>query len=295
MILTLKDTKASASIDSLGAQLISYRDSAGQEYIWQRDPSYWANCSTILFPIVGGLKENHVRIGETFYTMPKHGFVKSSELEARQEEPDRAVFTLKDSEETRSMYPFPFLLTVTYTLKDGALTMICRVENTGSSPLPYFIGTHPGFVCPLLPGESFSDYVLEFDEDETEGYRAFDPEHQQFDMSRRLPFPGDGRRIALNYELFLSDAIWFDNPRSRKVRLLQPATGRGVEVGFADYATVAFWTAAEKQAPFLCIEPWNGSGPCSDEGTEFLGKNHLQTLQPGESREYAISIRYLQV
>ena len=110
MILTLKDTKASASIDSLGAQLISYRDSAGQEYIWQRDPSYWANCSPILFPIVGGLREDHVRIGETFYTMPKHGFVKSSELEARQEEPDRAVFTLKDSEETRSMYPFPFLL-----------------------------------------------------------------------------------------------------------------------------------------------------------------------------------------
>ena len=37
MIFTIQDAKASASIDSLGAQLISYQDAEGQEYIWQRE------------------------------------------------------------------------------------------------------------------------------------------------------------------------------------------------------------------------------------------------------------------
>ena len=66
MIFTIQDAKASASIDSLGAQLISYQDAEGQEYIWQRDPKYWANCSPILFPAVG-----RVRNGKTLIDGPR--------------------------------------------------------------------------------------------------------------------------------------------------------------------------------------------------------------------------------
>ena len=43
MIITLRDAKASASIDTLGAQLVSYKDSSGREYIWQRDPNFWGS------------------------------------------------------------------------------------------------------------------------------------------------------------------------------------------------------------------------------------------------------------
>ena len=45
MIVTLKNNGFSAKIDSYGAQLISLQDPAGTEYIWQRDPKHWANCS----------------------------------------------------------------------------------------------------------------------------------------------------------------------------------------------------------------------------------------------------------
>ena len=293
MIITLHDAMASAAIDTLGAQLVSYKDSSGREYIWQRDPNFWGNCSPILFPIVGALRDGRTMIGGQIYEIPKHGFVKTSELAAEQNGPNRAVFTLLDSESTRSMYPFPFCLKITYDLTDGILSMSCLVENTGTDRLPYFIGTHPGFICPLFEGEAFEDYVLEFEEEETEGYRSYDMTRGEFDLSRRLPFPGDGKRIPLSYELFLNDAIWFDTPRSRKARLLNPATGHGIEASFPDYDTVAFWTMADKKAPFLCIEPWNGSAPCSGEGEAFTDKNHLQTLSPGESRQYRLIIRYL--
>lgn len=41
MILEIKSDKASAKIDSLGAQLISFQDSQDTEYIWQRNPQVW--------------------------------------------------------------------------------------------------------------------------------------------------------------------------------------------------------------------------------------------------------------
>jgi len=46
-------------------------------------------------------------------------------------------------------YPFPFRLTVTYTLKDGGLMMTAEAENTGSTPMPMGFGVHPYFPMPL--------------------------------------------------------------------------------------------------------------------------------------------------
>ena len=33
--------------------------------------------------------------------------------------------------------------------------------------MPYCLGAHPGFLCPLNPGERFEDYRLEFEYEET--------------------------------------------------------------------------------------------------------------------------------
>lgn len=293
MIFTIQDAKASASIDSLGAQLISYQDAEGQEYIWQRDPKYWANCSPILFPAVGRVRNGKTLIDGTWYEMPLHGFVKVTEFETVSQTPTQVTLSMSDSEATRKIYPFAFCLEVSYSLTDGVLTMECKVKNTDSRELPFFIGTHPGFVCPLKDGETFEDYVLEFEKKETCGYRAFDGANSQFDMTGYKPFPGDGIQIPLTYDLLMNDAIWFDKPVSRAVSVKNPATGKGISVAYPDYDTVAFWTAAELQAPYICVEPWNGSAACSDEDDEFIHKNHLQTLQPGEDKSYRLIIHSL--
>ncbi len=293
MIFTIKDCKASASIDSLGAQLISYQDAQGQEYIWQRDPAYWANCSPILFPVVGRVRNGKTQINGSWYEIPLHGFVKTTEFETVSQSPSQVTLSMSDSDATKAIYPFSFCLEVTYSLNDGALTMECRVKNTDSTKLPFFIGTHPGFICPLKEGEQFEDYVLEFEKKETVGYRAFDSANSQFDMSGYKPFPGDGIQVPLSYDLLLNDAIWFDKPVSRAVSVKNPATGKGIHVAYPDYDTVAFWTAADKRAPYVCVEPWNGSAACSDEDDEFLHKNHLQTLEPGESKCYRLIIKAL--
>ena len=293
MIFTIKDAKAAASIDSMGAQLISYRDADGQEYIWQRDPQYWSNCSPTLFPIVGRVRNGKTLIDGTWYEIPQHGFVKTTDFELVSQKENAVTLSMSDSETTRAMYPFAFRLEISYTLTDGALTMTCQVKNTDSRELPFFIGTHPGFICPLNDGETFEDYVLEFEKKETVGYRVLDGSEKQFDMSNYKPFPGDGIRIPLNYDLLLNGVIWFDQAESRAVSLKNPATGKGIKLAYPEFDTVAFWTPAAKKAPFICIEPWNGSSACSDENDEFIRKNHLQTLQPGENKSYRLIFRCL--
>ena len=94
MILEIKSDKASAKIDSLGAQLISFQDSQDTEYIWQRNPQVWKNCSPILFPIVGNCRNTGTCIDGTFYQIPKHGPCKSTEFQLIEQADDSVAFSL---------------------------------------------------------------------------------------------------------------------------------------------------------------------------------------------------------
>ena len=204
-----------------------------------------------------------------------------------------ATFSIRDTAETKKVYPYSFQLSLTYTLTDGVLSMEYRVDNTDSRPIWYCLGAHPGFNCPAQEGFSFEDYALEFEEEETASSMVYDLKNLQFDPSRRLPLLNGSRRLPLTRELFKDDAIYFDDLKSRRVTLRNTVTGHGVEVAFPGFETVAFWTPYPANAPFLCIEPWNGSGVYATEDDEFAHKNHVQTLEVGECRRYGMTIRVI--
>ena len=276
MLVTISDSNATAIIDSVGAQLISYRDAAGTEWIWQRDPKFWNRCSPLLFPIVGNCRDNRTVIEGNEYHIEKHGFCRDVDFAVTDRTDTGATFSIRDTEETKAVYPYSFKLSLTYALADGVLSMEYRVDNTDSRPIWYCLGAHPGFNCPAQEGFSFEDYALEFEEEET---------------ACRLPLLDKSRRLPLTRELFKDDAIYFDDLKSRKVSLINTVTGHGVEVAFPGFETVAFWTPYPANAPFLCFEPWNGSGVYATEDDEFVHKNHVQMLEVGECRRYGLTIR----
>ena len=80
MLITIKNNNVSATIDTMGAQLISLKDNKNTEYIWQRNPDIWKNCSPILFPIVGNCRNNKTIINGCAYEIPKHGPCKTTEF-----------------------------------------------------------------------------------------------------------------------------------------------------------------------------------------------------------------------
>lgn len=293
MIVTLKNDAFTAQVDSMGAQLISLQDKDKKEYIWQRDPAYWQNCSPLLFPTVGNCRDGKTMIEGEWFEIPKHGFCKITDFAVEQQGDDAAVFTIRDSEETQKMYPYAFRLSLTYTLREDGLHMDYLVENLDTKPICYNIGAHPGFNCPLSDGERFEDYILEFEKEETAEAMVYDAAHLQFDVNHRKPMLDHSNVLPLNYELFVDDAIFFDGIVSRKVAIKNPATQKGVEVDYRDFETVAFWTAMPSKGPFVCVEPWNGSAIRSDEDDELKNRHFIQSLEIGEKKGYHLGIRVL--
>lgn len=293
MIVTLSNQAFTAQVDSMGAQLISLADAKGREYIWQRDPAYWQNCSPLLFPTVGNCRDGKTLIEGEWFEIPKHGFCKITDFAVEQPAKNRAVFTIQDSEKTRRMYPYAFRLSLTYTLTADGLHMDYLVENQDTRPICYNIGAHPGFNCPLYDGERFEDYVLEFEKEETASSMVYDAGRLQFDVNHRKPMLDHSNILPLSYGLFVDDAIFFDRIDSRKVAIKNPSTGKGVEVDYRDFETVAFWTAMPSKGPFLCVEPWNGSAIRSDEDDELKNRHFIQTVDVGEKKGYHLGIRIL--
>lgn len=294
MIIEIKNHVCSAKIDSLGAQLISFKDEYNTEYIWQRNPDVWSSCSPILFPIVGNCRDNKTIIDGTTYEIPKHGPCRTTEFHIKEQSETSVTFSMTNTDIPASMYPYQFELLVSYTLKEKTLDFTVTVHNKDTKQIAYCLGLHPAINCPLYEGESFEDYVLRFPEPQLHGYRKYDLEALQFDKNTECPFPADdGKNIPLTHDLFKEDALWFDRPTSHEVSVINPKTNKGVFATYHDFDTIAFWTKYHKQATYVCIEPWNGSAACSDEDNEFLHKNHIQLLKEQEQKSYSLTLTIL--
>jgi galactose mutarotase-like enzyme len=293
MYITIHDLKTTAVIDTIGAQLISLKDQAGTEYIWQRNPAYWGKSSPLLFPIVGNCRKDQTIIEETAWNLTKHGFCREMDFAVIEQTDTSAVFGIRDTEDTKKVYPYSFHLSLSYELKDGVLSMEYKVTNDNDRIMHYCIGAHPGFNCPMNDDSAFEDYQLVFEKEETISNMVYDCEKLHFDPSQRIKRLENSRILPITRELFKDDAVYFDDLKSRSVSLVHKETQKGVEVEFPGFETVAFWTPYPDDAPFVCVEPWNGSAIYATEDDEFIHKNHVQSLEAGEAKTYGLVIRIL--
>ncbi len=264
MNVTIKNEFASVTCQTHGAELLSYRTASGKEYMWQKDPAYWAKCSPVLFPYVGPVPEA-VMVGGDAFAIPRHGFVKDREFEIAEQGEDYVILQTKADEGTRAVYPYDFVFSVTFRLEGGKLNVVYGVSNQGKKEMPFLIGGHPGFFCPMEEGEKFEEYLLHFEDEEKED-------------------------VHLNYSMFDNDAILFENFKRHTVNLVHQDTKKGIRFDFPDYLSVAFWTPIKKDAPFLCIEPWCAGTLDQVPNTNMEEKKYVQRLAPGTAKDYRFSV-----
>lgn len=291
MQLFLQKGSYTAAADTRGGELISFRDGGGTEYIWRGDPACWSGRNPVLFPIVGTLKDGRVRINGQEYEMSRHGFARGSEFTVAEQGGDFAVFELRESPDTLARYPFPFLLRVRHQLLEGGFATTFEVVNTGGGPLPFCVGAHTAFNCPLHSGERFEDYRLVFDREEDSGSLALTGAGT-LRPGGLVPILRGTDTIPLTHEPFDKlDTLIFDGLRSKGVKLVHKDTGRGVHMAFEDFPMIAFWTPANANAPFLCLEPWHGCAARDDESGEFSDKPYCITLGPGEGKSLTYTVK----
>ena len=114
-----------------------------------------------------------------------------------------------------------------------------------------------------------------------------------FSSKKHVLHKNNGNTLPLFAEMFDNDAVFFPHTNSHSVKLVHHSFGHGVKVDYPGFHSIAFWTPIGGNAPFLCIEPWNGAAIYDDEDNDFINKRDVELLPAGEKKEYKLVITLL--
>lgn len=284
MINILKNKYISLEVDTNGAEAIHLYHK-GVSYLRERD-EVWNRTSPILFPIVGRLKDGYAMYDGKRIVLSVHGFIASREFKVLEKSDERIVLFDRYDDDTLKLYPFKYEMKVIYQLNGKSYDTIIYVKNVDDVSFKYNIGGHPGINCPLFKGERFEDYRIFFNKKETfkspslaeGGTLDFDHPYSEFINIDQ---------INLDYKYFLIDAIVNRNLKSDKIYLLNQ-NDHGIKLTYKGFNTIAFWTRPGSK--FLCFEPWKGYADMYNSNHDFLTKDDLVEILPGEEKEVSFNL-----
>ncbi|MBN9296812.1 MAG: aldose 1-epimerase family protein [Filimonas sp.] len=276
-MITIENGSLTISIATKGAELQHIQSKeTGLEYMWSGDPAFWGKKSPVLFPIVGGLKNNQYLYKEQAYTLGRHGFARDMEFTVSAQASGTATFTLTSSDKTRELYPFDFSFSVKYTLDKNKVIVTYIVENKNNHNLLFSVGGHPAFKVPLTADTSFEDYYLKFNQTETAGKWPLSPEG--LIENKPVPFLENTDELPLQKSLFYKDALVFKKLRSTAISILNKKNTHGLTVRFDGFPFMGIWSA--KDADFVCIEPWYGIADHVGTSGNLFEKEGINQLAP---------------
>ena len=277
-MVSIQNDCLSIAIDPFGAELKKlYNKNTGVEYMWDGNPAFWNKTSPVLFPIIGSLKNDTCYVEGKPYHMGRHGFAREMTFAVSGQDSFSASFSVESDASTLQKFPFPFHLEIAYNISVDELHVTYKVHNTGSSTMYFSIGGHPAFKVPLVPGNDYNDYYLEFNKNENAGRWPISPEG--LIETKPEPLLENSQQISLSKELFLKDAVVFKGLQSDQVKLLSARSPHGLEFDFPGFTFLGIWAA--KHADFVCIEPWCGIADSVNSTQQLKEKEGINTLQPG--------------
>jgi galactose mutarotase-like enzyme len=292
MKYSIESEDLQVEVNSIGMELSSIRSKhSNQEYIWQGNPAFWTGQAPVLFPIVGALKNGQMIHQGISYSLERHGFVRDSPKPILIDSGTNFLrFGMTWDAETLKIYPFKFSLEITFLLEGKSISIQHQITNTGAGDeaMLYSIGGHPAFNCPLKANESYEDYYLEFEKEETAATWLIDP--SGLISLEQKPMLDHTKNLPLHSHLFDHDALVFKNLKSRRVKLVHQKKGPVLAVDFQDFNYLGIW--AKPAAPFVCIEPWLGIADSVDSSQNLEEKEGILKLASGQSdqKSYSISI-----
>jgi galactose mutarotase-like enzyme len=284
MIVALSNTRLKAQVSVEGAELVRLQDEQGHDLLWDGNPAFWTGRSPLLFPIVGRVRNDRIRVHGSEYELPRHGFARTSRFEVIEAQSSQCVFRLNSDESTLKRYPFPFQLDVAYTIEECTLSVTASATNTGHSTMPVSFGFHPAFRWPLPYGAPREAHEIRFEHGESAPVRR---PVEGLLSHQAAQSPVEGRRLALSDSLFVADAIVFDQLKSRSV--VYGAVGGGsIHVAFPNMPHLGVWT--KPGAGFICIEPWQGHADPENFAGDITKKPGIVLVQPGATKAFTMSI-----
>ena len=290
MNYTLDNGELSIGLTTAGGSFTSIK-AQGREYLWQGDPAVWSGQAPICFPICGGLRDGRAMTSSGHEVkLARHGFARKQEWELVEQTDTMIALKLESSSraELLEQYPFPFKIVTRYSLEGKRVHVTYEITNEGTEDMPFFVGGHPAFACPLDEGESYSDYKLRFEAEEAAKLCTAVPSTGLIDVENRSANPMQGCDLPLTHELFDFAETIFDVLNSHVVDYVKKDEEKGLRLTFSDMPYLIVW--GKPEGDFVAVEPWGGLSTCSDEDDVFEHKRGCLVAKPGETIARGFSI-----
>ena len=309
-IITLHDatTGATAKIaPQRGFNCFSYKpvvDGEAVEVLWTADDFVAGGGKgshsgiPILFPFPGRLRGTSFTFQGRAFPLEAgdgignaiHGFVIDRPWRLVEQTSTLAVGEFQasiDGPEILAHWPADFRIAVAYELVGHALTSEVRIENTGTSALPFGFGTHPYFRVPL-GAKGTADHCL-----------VTVPAANYWELAKMLP---TGRKLPATGPHGLAQGMKFAETKLDDVftdltytagraqtTIADPDNRRTLELTFDEQCReCVVYNPPHRQA--ICIEPYT-CVPDAYELAESGADTGLRVLSPGETFSTRIDIR----
>lgn len=273
--VSLSSAHLTVKFKKQGAELCSVKNKTGTEFIWQGNPDVWPRHAPVLFPIVGRLANNKYNENGVDFELGQHGFARDMVFNLVEQTDDSCCFELQANESSKKNYPFDFNLKIGYQLNGSILTTTYKIYNPSSAMLPFSIGAHPGFRCPLLNHETFEDYYIRFEGNNYElsllsnGLRT----------GQKKTLLLTNKTLDLNPELFNNDALVFENRQINTISLCSKKSAHCITLSSVNWPYFGIWTK-RGCTEFICLEPWHGIADLESANGELQSKEGLHWLAP---------------
>ena len=187
--------------------------------------------------------------------------------------------------EIDEQFPFPFLITVTYSLKDGTLTVDADIKNIGNNNMPMGFGIHPYFRAPLGKDSSAADCTIHV------------PANKYWELAEKLPtgkiLPVEGKYDLrspqileeLEFDDVFTDLI-FESNVTRTILNDTKAKIRIIVEADTLFREIVVYTPPR---PSVCLEPYT----CVTDAVNLHSKvidAGLRILKSGETLHGKIRI-----
>jgi galactose mutarotase-like enzyme len=163
------------------------------------------------------------------------------------------------------------------------LEIAYKVINKDTTEIPFSIGAHPAFALP----KPFEDYQLRFEKEEE--IITYQLENDLIsDKTTILPLIQNN--LNLNYALFENDALIIKKMNSNFITIIEKSKPI-LRIKFEDFPNLGIWT--KNNAPFICIEPWQGYSDTIENSGDLFEKEGIQIVNANENFNCEFSIEIL--
>lgn len=149
----LENNRFLVVVNAAGGELSSLRDkSTGREWLWQRQPGVWNNSATQLFPVVGALIHEGLRVDNRHLPLPAHGFLRHQTFTCLEQGVNHLLLEACSTSKTLGVWPWCWRIQLRLMLHEFGVSVTQRVlmMTVSHSCIP-LAGT-PGLRC-LYPAK----------------------------------------------------------------------------------------------------------------------------------------------